>query len=146
MSSDFDILPPVLSDILLLLTFLVGPGGVIVLFLNQRQANKKLRVEEIGAGIQNKVAEGSLTVDQFNAALPAYKDLLDRADKDREAALDKMAEYKDELDEVKEKQDRLVKLFTRVVKNHRIQLTREEMEELEATRPPSVHRHRPRAT
>jgi hypothetical protein len=146
MSSDFDILPPAFSDILLLLTFLVGPGGVIVLFLNQRQANKKLRVEEIGAGVQNKVAEGSLTVDQFNAALPAYKDLLDRADKDREAALDKMAEYKDELDEVKEKQDRLVKLFTRVVKNHRIQLTREEMEELEATRPPAVRRHRPRST
>lgn len=143
---DFDILPPLVSDILLLLAFFVGPGGVIWLILSQRGANKKLKVEEIGADIQNKVAEGSLTVDQFNAALPAYKDLLDRANKDRQEALDKMGEYKDELDEVRDKQERLVGLFHRVVKVHKIQLTKDELDELEATRPRPVRRHRPRAT
>ena len=144
MSSN-DFLPGWVGDILTLLAFVLGPGGVIWLILSQRQANRKLRVEEIGANVSSQVAKGSLTVDQFNAALPAYRDLLDRSNKDRDAALAKMEEYKGELDEVKEKQERLVKLFLQVVKRSNVQLTKEELEELEATRPrPIPRRGKPR--
>lgn len=142
---EFDILPPAVSDILLILTVLAGPGGVIALFLTSRQANRKLKVEEVGADVHNRVAEGTLTVDQFNAALPAYKDLLDRAEKDRAEALDKMGEYKDELDEIRGMQERLVNLFNKIVRKHKIQLTSEEIDELETTRPRPISRHhRPR--
>lgn len=124
-------LPGWVSDLLTLLAFIVGPSGVIWLILNQRNANRKLKVEEIGADVQ----QGGLTVDQFNAALPAYKDLLDRSNEDRDKALAQLAEYKAELNKFHQRHERLTRLFLVVVKQHNVQLTQEQMDELEATRP-----------
>lgn len=138
-------LPEGLQDILTIVAVIAGPSGIIWLILQNKQANRRLKVEEAGADVQSRVAEGSLTVEQFNAALPAYKDLLDRSNKDRDAAIAKMDEYKAEVDEIREKQDRLVKLFMQVVKRNNIQLTTEELRELEETKPrPRVRRLRPK--
>lgn len=124
-------LPGWISDVLALLAFILGPSGVIWLILNQRNANRKLKVEEIGAGVQ----QGGLTVDQFNAALPAYKDLLDRSNEDRDRALAQLAEYKQELTKFHQQHERMTRLFLQVVKQNNIQLTQEQLDELEATRP-----------
>lgn len=128
-------LPEGLQDVLTIVAVIAGPSGIIWLILQNKQANRRLKVEETGADVQSRVAEGSLTVEQFNAALPAYKDLLDRSNKDRDAAIAKMDEYKAELDEIRDKQDRLVKLFTAVVKRANITLTDAELKELEETKP-----------
>lgn len=63
----------------------VGTPGIVLFLLNRRNANQKLRIDE------NK-----LTVEQFNAALPAYRDLLDRANKATKDALAELASYKEE--------------------------------------------------
>jgi len=53
---------------------------IILFLLGRKGANKKLEIEQ-----------GALTVDQFNAALPAYKDLLNRADAAAKVANDAAA-------------------------------------------------------
>ena len=68
-----------------ILALAVGTPGIILFLLNKRNANKKLEIDE-----------SKLTVDQFNAALPAYKDLLDRANKATKESLAELASYKSE--------------------------------------------------
>jgi|SRR5690606_5436667 len=131
----FGFLPDVVGDIFILISFVVGPGGVIWLLLAQKGANKKLEVDELGV-------RGSLTVDQFNAALPAYKDLLDRSNKERDAALavakdykTTLESYKQELDDVKEDLGEMRSLVKKMVDDGRVILSPEEYRILENTRP-----------
>lgn len=119
--------PDWVGDIVALIAMVIGLPGIILFFLNKKSANRKLVVEE-----------GGLTVEQFNAALPAYKDLLNRANADKKEAVDTMKLYKDELDVVNNKQDRLIQLFLRVLSRASITLTPDEIEELEATRPTRI--------
>jgi len=119
------------SDILSLIAVAIGLPGIILFFLNRKGANRKLNVEE-----------GGLTVSQFNAALPAYKDLLDRANDDRQAAIDELAAYKTEREGFKTEIERLGEdirtirgLFTRVVERSNITLTHEEQQVFESTKP-----------
>jgi hypothetical protein len=128
----FGFLPDWVGDTLTLIALVLGTPGIILYLLGRKDANRKLVVDE-----------GGLTVDQFNAALPAYKDLLDRSNKDRDAAISKMGEYKVELDNIRDNQERLVKLFLSVVARSNITLTADERAELEATRPKSFRRIRP---
>lgn len=117
-------LPAGVGDALSLVAMVLGLPGIILYFLNKNQANRKLVVEE-----------GGLTVEQFNAALPAYRDLLDRANADRKVAIETMETYKTEWDDVMAKQDRILQLLSRIVARGNITLTPEEVAELEATRP-----------
>ena len=120
----FGFLPEWVGDTLSLLALVTGLPAILLWFLNRKDANRKLKVEE-----------GGLTVSQFNAALPAYQDMLNRADAERKEAVRLSLEYKEELNEVREKQDRLIQLITALVARTGIVLTAAEIEELEATRP-----------
>lgn len=127
----FNVLPDWVSDLMILASFVLGPSGFVWAFLQQKGANRKLKVEEDGLEVQ----KGGLTVDQFNAALPAYKDLLDRANIDRDEAIEDLKKYKEELDELKANQVRLIRLFKQVIRQNKITLTDEQQIELEATKP-----------
>jgi Mg2+ and Co2+ transporter CorA len=142
----FGFLPGWVGDVLTLAAFVLGPSGFVWAFLQQKGANRRLKVDEITAESTVKVQEGALTVDQFNAALPAYKDLLDRSNHDRDEAIDKMeqmekdhksevAKYKRELSTVNANQRRLIRLLRSIVKQNNIILTEEQLAELETTQP-----------
>lgn len=122
-------LPDWVRDGLSLVALIFGTPGIILFLLGRKGANRKLIVEESG-----------VTVDQFNAALPAYKDLLDRANKDRDEALAKLSEYKEELDDVRDKQNRLIRLIFTVAARGDLELTPNEQSELEASKPHARHR------
>lgn len=135
----FDVFPGWVGDTIALVAFVAGPGGVVWLFLSNRQANHKLKVDELDSEANREINRGSLTVEQFNAALPAYKDLLDRSNSDRDEAVEALKECKTQVAELCNKQERLVGLFLRVVARTDIQLTEEEREELEKIRPSYPH-------
>lgn len=136
-----------------ILTLALGSSAIPIIIsalLGRKGANKKLQIEE-----------GGLTVDQFNAALPAYKDLLDRADRDRDEAIEKLGKYESErielLDRVRRLEradtektteleitsralETLRKLFQTYVDRTGIPLTTQEQAVFENTQP--VKRHR----
>lgn len=137
----------------------IGLPGLILFFLNRKDANRKLDLEA-----------GSLTVDQFQAQTAAYQDLLDRANSALSEANAKLAEAVTQIDNFKEereelqrkvsdleravssleksdtektqqltdtntKLDRLRTLFTSVVDRAKIELTYEEQRIFEETHP-----------
>lgn len=132
----FGFLPEWVGDTLTLVAIFVGTPGVILWFLNRKGANRKLEVEE-----------GGLTVAQFTATLPAYQDLLNRAGVREEAAnqiataaTERAEQFKTELEIVENKLDRAILLFQKVIARSNIELTQEEMFELESTKPSAEHR------
>lgn len=124
-------LPDWLADSIALAGIFLGVPGIILFLLNKKGANRKLVVEE-----------GGLTVAQFNAALPAYMDLLDREKGNAEAArieikafTTEREEMKTEIASLRENQRRLYFLFLDVVRANNIQLTSEQQHEFESTKP-----------
>ena len=134
----FGILPDWVGDTVTILAAVLGLPAIILWVLNRKQANRKLVVEE-----------GGLTVAQFNAALPAYKDLLDRAnteretaEKERDDALRRIGPLEHELfktqTEVNSLDDKLeeaVQLFTSVIERSEVSLTHDELRRLERIKP-----------
>lgn len=131
----FGIFPDWVGDTLSLIAVVVGTPGLILWFLGRKDANRKLVVEE-----------GGLTVEQFNAALPAYKDLLDRSNKERDAAIEReealtkdFKAYRDETSatvaDLKTGQQGLRRLVLKLIAQHEYQPTDEEREILEMTAP-----------
>lgn len=120
----FGIFPDWVGDTLTLVAMVFGTPGLILFFLGRKDANRKLQVDE-----------GGLTVEQFNAALPAYKDLLDRASSGKKEAEDKLKEYDKRFEEVEKRQEELVSIFVRILRKNNITLTESELGELEHTQP-----------
>lgn len=130
----FGFLPEWVGDTLTIIAVVLGTPGIILWLLNRKEANRRLEVDE-----------GGLTVAQFNAALPAYKDLLDRATKERDAAADRVeeirAEFQEELDDqaaeldiVEDKLSRAIRLIKTLIARAQIELTPTESLELEEIR------------
>jgi len=134
----FGVLPDWVGDTVTILAAVLGLPGIILWVLSRKQANRKLVVDE-----------GGLTVAQFNAALPAYKDLLDRANDEREAAEKERDEalrkigplehelYKtqSEVNSLDDKLEEAVQLFTTVIERSEITLTSDEARRLARIKP-----------
>lgn len=134
-----DFLPPWLANTLILAAFLLGGTSPLWLFLQRKDANRKLVVEE-----------GSLDVSQFDALTKTYQDLLTRAnnataaavaevEKSQKAREDMQAEF----EELRASQHQLRDLFRRVVARSNITLTPDEQREFDATKPRPRRRIRP---
>lgn len=115
----FGFLPDWVGDTLTIIAVVLGTPGIILWALNRKQANRKLEVEE-----------GGLTVSQFNAALPAYKDLLDRADTAANDAREDARSAKREVNILERKLARAIRLLMSIIQRANIQLTPEEEKEL----------------
>lgn len=115
----FGFLPDWVGDTLTIIAVVLGTPGIILWGLNRKQANRKLEVEE-----------GGLTVSQFNAALPAYKDLLDRADAAASDARKDARSAKREVNILERKLARAIRLLMSIIQRANIQLTPEEEKEL----------------
>lgn len=103
--------------------------------LNSKGANRKLVVEE-----------GGLTVAQFNAALPAYKDLLDREKANTDRAREELETYrgerekfKNDIEELRGNQRRLALLLQEIVRANGIVLDEDQQAEFDATKPNPRH-------
>lgn len=132
----FEALPSWVSDVMLIVAFVLGPTGIIWSILNQKGANRKLIVEE-----------GDLDLKEFSALTQTYKDLLELAHeataKAVQATQEALKEVREsrvqreqlqtELDEVRDTQHRLRRLFTRVIAQYKIQLTEQEQSEFDNT-------------
>jgi hypothetical protein len=141
----FGIFPEWVGDTVTIIATVLGLPGLILWFLGRKDANRKLVVEESG-----------LTVAQFNAALPAYKDLLDRANNERDAAdkekqeafakvvpLEKeLSQTRAEVHSLDDKLKEAVELFRTVIERSEITLTHEELRRLERITPSSERFHR----
>lgn len=141
-----------------------GTPAIVLFFLNRKNANKKLEIEE-----------GGLSVTQFTAQTAAYQDLLNRANRalseantKLEESVSELAQYKgeretlmaqvqtqgeeieklkradsdkgDELALTNDKLEKLRKLFTSYVDRVGIPLTTEEQEIFEMTEPSFKYR------
>ena len=115
----FGFLPDWVGDTLTIIAVVLGTPGIILWTLNRKQANRKLEVEE-----------GGLTVSQFNAALPAYKDLLDRANSAASEAGKDARSAKKEVNILERKLARAIRLLMSIIQRANIQLTPEEEKEL----------------
>lgn len=134
----FGLLPDWVGDTLTIIAAVLGLPGIILFVLTRKQANRKLEVEE-----------GGLTVDQFNAALPAYKDLLDRANEERKEAVDEkkdavrrvetltleLRETRDEVDDLEDRLVLAVELIESFVSRSEIQFTPEDHRKLARIKP-----------
>jgi hypothetical protein len=136
----FDILPPIVGDIMILVSLFFGSGGIIWAYLQRKGANRSLIVEE-----------GGLEVNQFNALTAKYAELLTRAEKaaqtasdDAKAARDANVQMRDDMqgqintlgDDLREVRS----LFMDVVRQHGIKLTPEQQRRFESTKPPRARR------
>lgn len=124
----FGFLPDWFGDTLTVIAVVLGLPGIILWVLNRKQVNRKLEVEE-----------GGLTVSQFNAALPAYKDLLDRADNAAAKAQTEATDAKREVNTLERKLARAIRLLMAVIQRANIQLTPEEEKELQELEHISSH-------
>jgi septal ring factor EnvC (AmiA/AmiB activator) len=136
-------LPSWVSDIMLILAFIAGPTGLIWGFLQRKDANRKLVVEE-----------GGLEVDQFEAQRQAFNDLLREQREITARALAELADTRKELsesrdqrkemaDDIEDLRSMLIQtrdLFKRVVARSNIVLTPDEQREFDATKPPRPRR------
>jgi len=134
----FGLLPDWVGDTLTIIATVLGLPGIILFLLSRKQANRKLEVEE-----------GGLTVDQFNAALPAYKDLLDRANTERKEAVDErkealgrvgaltdqLRETRDEVDDLEDKLVLAVELIETILHRSEVQFTPEDHKKLARIKP-----------
>jgi len=140
-------LPSWVSDIMLILAFIAGPTGLIWGFLQRKDANRKLVVEE-----------GGLQVDQFEAQRQAFNDLLREQREITARAIAELGEVRTELKESRDQRAELTSdveelramlvqtrdLFKRVVARSNITLTPDEQHEFEMTKPrPPRRRARP---
>jgi len=129
----FDFLPPIVEDVLTLIAFVAGPSGLIYAFLNSRNANRKLIVDEAG-----------LSVTEFDSLNAAYKALYETEKTTAKESIEELHKYKAErenilaeLAEMRDFQRRRDTLFLSVVRRNQIVLTAEESAEFEATKPKS---------
>ena len=131
-------LPGWVSDVMLILAFIAGPTGLIWGFLQRKDANRKLVVEE-----------GGLQVDQFEAQRQAFNDLLREQKEINAGAAKELSSVREELKESREQRAHLTEdveelramltqtrdLFKRVVARSNITLTPDEQHEFEMTKP-----------
>lgn len=136
-------LPGWVGDTISLVSLAIGAPALILWLLGRKDANRKLNVEE-----------GGLTVDQFNAALPAYQGLL--TDVRAELATSKaetatvvaqleeaegvIEDVRDEVYVLHNSVIKLRELISRLISKHHFVLTPEELDELEQTKPGPLKR------
>lgn len=132
----FAALPPIISDIMLIVAFVAGPTGLIWGILQRKDANRKLVVEE-----------GGLEVTEFDSQRAGFKMLLDeqkeltaKALAELKASQEQRDQQADDIDELRGLLMETRSLFRRVVARSNIVLTPEEQKEFEATKPPRPRR------
>jgi hypothetical protein len=139
-------IPSWVRDILILAGFLLGATSPLWLFLQHRQANRKLRVEE-----------GGQHVTEFDKLTTKYRELAEnsaaeakQAKVDAKAALDEVKGAREERQAMQEQIDELgfglrdLRDLTReLLKQHAIVLTREQQRRFDATKPRPLRQRRP---
>jgi hypothetical protein len=132
----FEILPPIVSDAMLIIAFIAGPTGLIWGILQRKDANRKLVVEEGGL----EVSEFDSQRAGFKMLLDEQKELTSKALAELKASQDQRNQQADDMDELRGMLIDIRALFKRVVARSNITLTPDEQKEFEATKPPRPRR------